>query len=112
MDNFNGCVGGAVQMIRLITLSLGGSTAYLTFMGNEFGHPGGVEFPRSSNNHSFSHAIRRWDLLEDTGPHSQLATFDQVWRELLAPLYTSVCMFYQKICHVNTVLVATMVDTF
>ncbi len=40
MDNFNGCVAGAVQMIRLITLSLGGSTAYLTFMGNEFGHPG------------------------------------------------------------------------
>jgi hypothetical protein len=37
-----------------------------------------VEFPRSTNNFSFSHATRLWDLLQDKGPHSQLAAFDQV----------------------------------
>ncbi|KAJ7550049.1 hypothetical protein O6H91_07G080600 [Diphasiastrum complanatum] len=63
-----------LKMIRLITLSLGGS-AYLNFMGNEFGHPEYVEFPKSRNQYSLEHAVRRWDLL-DSGQHSQLAAFD------------------------------------
>jgi 1,4-alpha-glucan branching enzyme len=33
------------KMIRLITLSLAGD-AYLNFMGNEFGHPEWIDFPR------------------------------------------------------------------
>lgn len=32
-------------MIRLLTFSLG-SKAYLNFMGNEFGHPEWIDFPR------------------------------------------------------------------
>jgi 1,4-alpha-glucan branching enzyme len=44
-------------MIRLITLSLGGE-AYLNFMGNEFGHPEWIDFPRAGNNYSY-HWCRR-----------------------------------------------------
>ncbi|BBN06440.1 1,4-alpha-glucan branching enzyme [Marchantia polymorpha subsp. ruderalis] len=70
-----------LKMIKLITLTLGGS-AYLTFMGNEFGHPEFVEFPRSSNRYSYERARRQWDLLEDNGPHSQLACFDRALMKL------------------------------
>lgn len=45
------------KMIRLITLSLGGD-AYLNFMGNEFGHPEWIDFPRQGNNYSY-HYCRR-----------------------------------------------------
>eukprot|EP00249_Psilotum_nudum_P012295 c23704_g1_i1 orf=313-3174(-) len=65
-----------LKMIKLITLSMGGS-AYLNFLGNEFGHPERVEFPQSTNQFSFSYACRQWFLLDDKGPHSQLANFDQ-----------------------------------
>jgi 1,4-alpha-glucan branching enzyme len=40
------------KMIRLITLSLAGE-AYLNFMGNEFGHPEWIDFPREGNNFSY-----------------------------------------------------------
>lgn len=36
------------KMMRLITIALGGE-AYLTFMGNEFGHPEWIDFPREGN---------------------------------------------------------------
>ncbi|KAF2076274.1 hypothetical protein CYY_002451 [Polysphondylium violaceum] len=52
------------KMIRLITSSLGGD-GYLNFMGNEFGHPEWVDFPREGNNNSLHHARRRWDLYKD-----------------------------------------------
>eukprot|EP01017_Pseudomicrothorax_dubius_P043586 TRINITY_DN7285_c0_g2_i2.p1 TRINITY_DN7285_c0_g2~~TRINITY_DN7285_c0_g2_i2.p1 ORF type:complete len:726 (-),score=176.72 TRINITY_DN7285_c0_g2_i2:113-2290(-) len=52
------------KMIRLITLGLGGE-AYLTFMGNEFGHPEWIDFPREGNGWSYHHARRRWDLADD-----------------------------------------------
>jgi 1,4-alpha-glucan branching enzyme len=45
------------KMIRLITQSLGGE-AYLNFMGNEFGHPEWIDFPREGNNNSY-HYCRR-----------------------------------------------------
>ena len=40
------------KMIRLITYALGGE-AYLNFMGNEFGHPEWIDFPREGNGNSF-----------------------------------------------------------
>lgn len=40
------------KMIRLLTLSLAGE-AYLNFMGNEFGHPEWIDFPRPQNNFSY-----------------------------------------------------------
>ncbi|KAK9673873.1 hypothetical protein RND81_12G195300 [Saponaria officinalis] len=64
------------KVIRLITFTIGGS-AYLNFMGNEFGHPKRVEFPTSNNNFSFELASRRWDLLSDQGLHQKLFHFDQ-----------------------------------
>ncbi len=52
------------KMIRLITASTAGG-AYLTFMGNEFGHPEWVDFPREGNNWSHQHARRLWSLIEN-----------------------------------------------
>lgn len=52
------------KMLRLITFALGGE-GYLTFMGNEFGHPEWIDFPREGNNWSYHHARRRWDLADD-----------------------------------------------
>ncbi len=49
------------KMIRLFTLSLGGQ-AYLNFMGNEFGHPDWIDFPREGNNWSHQYARRQWSL--------------------------------------------------
>lgn len=43
------------KMIRLITYALGGE-GYLNFMGNEFGHPEWIDFPREGNNDSYHYA--------------------------------------------------------
>eukprot|EP01018_Ginkgo_biloba_P002459 Gb_38481 [translate_table: standard] len=69
------------KMIRLITLSMSAS-AYLNFMGNEFGHPGRVEFPSRRNNFCFTLACRQWDLLNAGGLHNQLLLFDQAIMKL------------------------------
>lgn len=53
------------KMIRLLSFALGGE-AFLTFMGNEFGHPEWVDFPQISNNNNFEHCVRRYDLAKDT----------------------------------------------
>ncbi len=52
------------KMIRLITMSLGGE-GYLTFMGNEFGHPEWIDFPREGNNWSFHYCRRQWSLADN-----------------------------------------------
>mmetsp|Transcript_108130 Transcript_108130/g.271999 ORF Transcript_108130/g.271999 Transcript_108130/m.271999 type:complete len:2009 (+) Transcript_108130:103-6129(+) len=52
------------KMIRLLVLGLGGE-GYLNFMGNEFGHPEWIDFPRPENGWSHHHCRRRWDLAED-----------------------------------------------
>jgi len=65
------------KMIRLITLSTAGN-GYLNFMGNEFGHPDWIDFPREGNNWSFKYATRQWHLADD--PHLKyhlLARFDR-----------------------------------
>ncbi|MCD8186695.1 MAG: alpha amylase C-terminal domain-containing protein [Rikenellaceae bacterium] len=49
------------KMIRLFTIALGGD-AYLNFMGNEFGHPEWIDFPRAGNNWSYAYARRQWSL--------------------------------------------------
>lgn len=49
------------KMIRLATLSCAGG-AYLNFMGNEFGHPEWIDFPREGNNWSYRHARRIWSI--------------------------------------------------
>ncbi len=52
------------KMIRLITMSLGGE-GYLTFMGNEFGHPEWIDFPREGNGWSYHYCRRQWHLADD-----------------------------------------------
>ena len=52
------------KMIRLLTLTAGG-TGYLTFMGNEFGHPEWIDFPRPGNMNSYKYCHRQWSLLEN-----------------------------------------------
>ena len=49
------------KMIRLITLACA-QNGYLNFMGNEFGHPEWIDFPREGNNWSYQHARRQWGL--------------------------------------------------
>ena len=49
------------KLIRLFTISLAGD-AYLNFMGNEFGHPEWIDFPREGNGWSYAHARRQWSL--------------------------------------------------
>lgn len=52
------------KMIRLITLASSGG-GYLNFMGNEFGHPEWVDFPRHDNGWSYKHARRQWSLADN-----------------------------------------------
>lgn len=64
------------KMIRLITMTAGG-TGYLTFMGNEFGHPEWIDFPREGNGNSFKYCRRQWSLLYNDGLKFQfLNNFD------------------------------------
>jgi 1,4-alpha-glucan branching enzyme len=52
------------KIIRLITLTCAGG-AYLNFMGNEFGHPEWIDFPREGNNWSYKHARRLWSISDN-----------------------------------------------
>ncbi len=70
------------KMIRLLTLSLGGE-AYLNFMGNEFGHPEWVDFPRPGNNFSYHYARRLWSLVDRDDLHYRaLNEFDRAMQLL------------------------------
>ncbi len=84
------------KMIRLITATTinGG---YLNFMGNEFGHPEWIDFPREGNGWSYKYARRQWELFdnEDLYYH-ELGLFDQAMIHLISsikkfnelPIYT------------------------
>jgi len=52
------------KLLRLVTISLGGE-GYLNFIGNEFGHPEWVDFPREGNNWSHQYARRQWSLVDN-----------------------------------------------
>ncbi|KAL6593505.1 glycoside hydrolase [Neocallimastix californiae] len=52
------------KMIRLLTHALGGE-GYLNFIGNEFGHPEWLDFPREGNGNSFHYARRQFNLVDD-----------------------------------------------
>jgi 1,4-alpha-glucan branching enzyme len=65
------------KLIRFITLSTADS-GYLNFMGNEFGHPEWIDFPRKGNNWSYKYARRQWHLMDDTHlKYRFLAEFDK-----------------------------------
>ncbi len=65
------------KMIRLFTMASGGE-AYLNFMGNEFGHPEWIDFPREGNGWSFHYCRRQWSLKDsDLLKYRWLSDFDE-----------------------------------
>ena len=65
------------KMIRLFTLA-GGGEAYLNFMGNEFGHPEWIDFPREGNGWSFHYCRRQWSLRDNPDlKYEWLGQFDE-----------------------------------
>ena len=70
------------KMIRLITLCAGGE-GYLNFMGNEFGHPEWIDFPREGNGWSYHYARRQWHLADDPNlRYGELGAFDRAMLKL------------------------------
>jgi 1,4-alpha-glucan branching enzyme len=72
------------KMIRLITFSTAGG-GYLNFMGNEFGHPEWIDFPREGNDWSYKYARRQWQLADNKDLKYQfLRKFDKKMTKLQA----------------------------
>ncbi|MCH7410884.1 alpha-amylase family glycosyl hydrolase [Belliella sp. DSM 111904] len=72
------------KMIRLVTIGLGGE-GYLNFIGNEFGHPEWVDFPRAGNDWSYQYARRQWSLRDNPSlKYKFLADFDEEMIKLVA----------------------------
>ncbi|MGM9871076.1 MAG: alpha amylase C-terminal domain-containing protein [Muribaculaceae bacterium] len=75
------------KMIRLVTLATinGG---YLNFMGNEWGHPEWIDFPREGNGWSYKYARRQWDLVDRADlKYIYLQNFDNAMIELVSGIY-------------------------
>lgn len=71
------------KMIRLITASLAGE-GYLNFMGNEFGHPEWIDFPREGNGWSYNYCRRQWSLVDNRNlRYCELNDFDKAMIEFL-----------------------------
>jgi 1,4-alpha-glucan branching enzyme len=65
------------KMIRLITIATAGG-GYLNFMGNEFGHPEWIDFPRQGNDWSYHYARRQWNLVDHPAlKYKYLGAFDR-----------------------------------
>jgi 1,4-alpha-glucan branching enzyme len=70
-------------MIRLATISTinGG---YLNFMGNEFGHPEWIDFPREGNGWSHKYARRQWNLVDNEElDYQYLGLFDKAMLDVV-----------------------------
>ncbi len=71
------------KMIRLVTATLAGE-GYLNFMGNEFGHPEWIDFPREGNGWSYHYCRRQWHLADNPDlRYGQLEAFDKAMIALL-----------------------------
>ncbi|MBQ4050813.1 MAG: alpha amylase C-terminal domain-containing protein, partial [Oscillospiraceae bacterium] len=71
------------KMIRLLTSTLAGE-GYLNFMGNEFGHPEWIDFPREGNGWSHHYCRRQWSLAENGFlRYGQLNEFDKAMIALI-----------------------------
>ena len=78
------------KMIRLVTATThhGG---YLNFMGNEFGHPEWIDFPREGNAWSYHHARRQWSLADNARlKYRFLQAFDTAFVNLLPDLSSDI----------------------
>ena len=70
------------KIIKLMTFC-SSSGGYLNFMGNEFGHPEWIDFPREGNNWSYKYARRQWNLLDNRElKYASLALFDKMMLKL------------------------------
>ena len=70
------------KMIRLLTGTLAGE-GYLNFMGNEFGHPEWIDFPREGNGWSYHYCRRQWHLVDDKNlKYEYLNEFDKAMIKL------------------------------
>ena len=81
------------KMITLMTMATcnGG---FLNFMGNEFGHPEWIDFPREGNGWSYKHALRRWDLaVRDDLLYRELL----VWHEEIVKLLKSIPGYFKSV---------------
>lgn len=75
------------KMIRLVTCATinGG---YLNFMGNEFGHPEWIDFPREGNGWSYKYARRQWDLVDRQElKYKFLNAFDNAMVEIIGGVH-------------------------
>lgn len=85
------------KMIRLVTISTinGG---YLNFMGNEFGHPEWIDFPREGNGWSYKYARRQWDLVDRQDlKYKYLNAFDNAMVELISGCHNFQALPVQKL---------------
>ncbi len=84
-ENFMANRGIALhKMIRLLTASTinGG---YLNFMGNEYGHPEWIDFPREGNGWSYKYARRQWNLVDNKELcYHYLGDFDQAMLSVIS----------------------------
>lgn len=85
------------KMIRLVTAATinGG---YLNFMGNEFGHPEWIDFPREGNGWSYKYARRQWDLVDrEDLQYKFLNAFDNAMVELISGVYNFQSLGIEKL---------------
>jgi len=72
------------KLLRLATASTANG-GYLNFMGNEFGHPEWIDFPRKENNWSYHYARRQWSLRDNPDlRYHYLADFDAAMLKIIA----------------------------
>ncbi len=87
------------KMIRLITLSTA-NHGYLNFMGNEFGHPEWIDFPRQGNGWSYKYARRLWSLeLDENLRYKYLSAFD---KKMISLVNTTKGFFSKPAQHIFT----------
>ena len=87
------------KMIRLLTATTinGG---YLNFMGNEFGHPEWIDFPREGNGWSYKYARRQWNLVDDKSLcYHYLNDFDIAMLKIIKKQKHFEKQPVQEICH-------------
>jgi len=85
------------KMIRLVTATTinGG---YLNFMGNEFGHPEWIDFPREGNGWSYKYARRQWQLADDKNlKYHYLNDFDKAMIRLIKSMENFQALPLEKI---------------
>lgn len=86
-------------MIRLLTATTinGG---YLNFMGNEFGHPEWIDFPREGNGWSCKYARRQWDLVDNKNlAYHYMGDFDAAMLEVVKSIKNFQATPVQEIWH-------------